>query len=54
MDNRLMKQNEYYLREQNKIDKMKVDWTMIKRKTDLFEKRRKEILARKDIKDVKG
>lgn len=35
MDNRLMKQNEYFLKEQNRLDEKRIDWTMVKRKTDL-------------------
>ena len=35
MDNRLLKQNEYFIREQNKLDERKVDWTTIKRKVDM-------------------
>jgi len=54
MDNRLVKQNEYFLKIYNKKNEAKIEWSVVKRKIDLIEKRRKEIMARKTIKDIKG
>jgi hypothetical protein len=54
MDNRLMKQNEYFLKTYNLKSEKQVDWSIIKRKADLVDKRRREIMMRKKIKDVKG
>jgi hypothetical protein len=54
MDNRLMKQNEYFLKVYNQAEEKQIDWSTVKRKTDLIDKRKREILMRKKIKDVKG
>jgi hypothetical protein len=54
MDNRLLKQNEYFLKAYNVKSEKQVDWAIVKRKSDLVDKRRREILMRKRIKDVKG
>ena len=54
MDNRLMKQNEYFLRTYNNGENKKRDWLIQKRKTDMVDKRFKKIMARKNIKDIKG
>lgn len=54
MDARLAKQNEQFLQLYNKHNEKKKDWAIVKRKTDLINKRRMEIMGRKHIKDVKG
>ena len=54
MDARLMKQNENFLKIYNKMDDKKKDWMTQKKKTDMIEARVSKIIARKNIKDVKG
>ena len=54
MDNRLTKFNEYCIKAYNKEQQKKLDFTMLKRKTDLIEARKQKIMARKKIKDVRG
>lgn len=54
MDTRLMKQNEYFLKTYNLKGEKQIDWAIVKRKSDLVEKRKREIMMRKRIKDVKG
>lgn len=40
MDNRLAKQNEQFLKLYNKQNEKRLDWAIIKRKTDLINQRR--------------
>ena len=49
-----MKQNEYFLKTYNLKGEKQIDWAIVKRKSDLVEKRKREIMMRKRIKDVKG
>jgi ATP-dependent Lon protease len=54
MDMRLRRQNEDYQRGENRLAEARVEWSITKRREDMIEQRKKEILGRKRIKDVKG
>ena len=54
MDTKLTKGGSNFLQAFNKKESKKKDWLMQKRKADMVDKRLDKILARKNIKDVKG
>jgi hypothetical protein len=54
MDSKLTKAGTNFLKTFKKIEGKKKDWLMQKRKADMVDKRLDKILARKNIKDIKG
>ena len=54
METRLSKHNTAYLKVYNQEAREKIEWSAMKRKTDLIEQRKHEIAMKKQIADVKG
>lgn len=54
MDNRLVPVGTYFLQAYKKRQQAQVDWSMVKRKSDMIQKRNKELMQRKRIPDIKG